>query len=123
MMRRIVFSVGPMGLIVLASMMVIPFAFADQPSKRPSDEVLGKTLYERHCFSCHGPNGQGDGPAVEALLFKVPKLEPVEADDKTVELVQTGRGTMPSFAASLDKHDTRRILRHMKFEAPVEKTP
>ncbi|MBX3330641.1 MAG: cytochrome c [Nitrospira sp.] len=34
------------------------------------DRARGKTVYERHCQSCHGPNGRGDGPAAASL--KVP---------------------------------------------------
>lgn len=33
----------------------------------PPRALSGKILYERHCASCHGPEGRGDGPAAEAL--------------------------------------------------------
>ena len=35
----------------------------------PADRSRGKALYERHCLSCHGPRGYGDGP--NALLLTV----------------------------------------------------
>ena len=35
----------------------------------PADRSRGKALYERHCMSCHGPRGYGDGP--NALLLTV----------------------------------------------------
>lgn len=31
------------------------------------DVARGKTIYERHCQTCHGPSGLGDGPAVASL--------------------------------------------------------
>ena len=34
------------------------------------DRARGKAVYERHCQSCHGPSGRGDGPAAASL--KVP---------------------------------------------------
>jgi len=32
-----------------------------------TDEVAGAALYERHCASCHGLSGQGDGPLATSL--------------------------------------------------------
>lgn len=33
----------------------------------PPDLARGKAIYERHCQSCHGPGGYGDGPAAKTL--------------------------------------------------------
>ncbi|MDC8447703.1 MAG: cytochrome c [Nitrospira sp.] len=33
----------------------------------PPDRARGKAVYERHCQSCHGPGGRGDGPAAASL--------------------------------------------------------
>ena len=35
----------------------------------PPDTSRGKALYERHCMTCHGPRGYGDGP--NALLLTI----------------------------------------------------
>jgi mono/diheme cytochrome c family protein len=35
----------------------------------PADISRGKALYERHCLTCHGPKGYGDGP--NALLLTI----------------------------------------------------
>ena len=34
--------------------------------------AVGKDLYNKHCRSCHGKKGQGDGP-MAAQLFQIPK--------------------------------------------------
>jgi mono/diheme cytochrome c family protein len=34
----------------------------------------GKTLYLRHCSSCHGQEGHGNGPVTRYLNVKVPDL-------------------------------------------------
>lgn len=36
----------------------------------PPDRVRGKAVYERHCRTCHGPTGRGDGPGAASL--KIP---------------------------------------------------
>jgi mono/diheme cytochrome c family protein len=35
----------------------------------PADVSRGKAIYERHCMTCHGPRGYGDGP--NALLLTI----------------------------------------------------
>ena len=35
----------------------------------PADLSRGKAIYERHCMTCHGPRGYGDGP--NALLLTI----------------------------------------------------
>jgi mono/diheme cytochrome c family protein len=35
----------------------------------PADVSRGKAVYERHCLTCHGPRGLGDGPS--ALLLTI----------------------------------------------------
>jgi mono/diheme cytochrome c family protein len=40
-----------------------------QAQEYPADVSRGKVLYERHCMTCHGPRGYGDGP--NALLLTI----------------------------------------------------
>ena len=61
-------------LIVMASALWIVGAMAQTPKRNAEAQKLknpeasnaesvesGKKLYARHCASCHGPNGKGDG--------------------------------------------------------------
>ena len=34
------------------------------------DIEAGKKLFGTHCETCHGPNGDGNGPAAEAFILK-----------------------------------------------------
>jgi mono/diheme cytochrome c family protein len=65
------------GIVALAAMWPDNFALdlgAQEPRRNPEAQKLknpepanaesleaGKKLYARHCASCHGPNGKGDG--------------------------------------------------------------
>lgn len=101
------------GLLVgaLATVATVAGA-ADQ--KRPTDEQRGKELYDRHCAACHGVSAEGHGPATQALVVQVPDLKgKLKADQATIDLVMMGRGPMPSFEASFDADDARRVIAYM----------
>lgn len=42
------------------------------------DPAKGKTIYEKFCMACHGPQGKGDGPAGKML-------KPLAADFTSAE--------------------------------------
>jgi mono/diheme cytochrome c family protein len=75
--------------------------------------VRGEAVYERHCRSCHGIDGQGDGP--EAARQPVPPADLTAAhvwDHADGEMFwwlgngivgPTGRLSMPGFSARLDE--------------------
>lgn len=104
--------------ILVAMIIVAPLlsviAFAEP---RPTDEERGEELYNRHCIQCHGPTAAGDGPAATALIAPIPDLSKSlleKPSDDAIQIVLNGRGTMPSFQLSFDKHDARRVLKHME---------
>ena len=104
--------------ILVAMTIVAPLlsviAFAEP---RPTDEERGEELYNRHCIQCHGPTAAGDGPAAAALIAPIPDLSKSlleKPSDEAIQIVLNGKGTMPSFQLSFDKHDARRVLKHME---------
>ena len=45
------------------------------PDGKGADAVKqGRALYSRHCVSCHGTAGEGDGPAASSLKAPTPDL-------------------------------------------------
>lgn len=88
------------------------------PTKRKPDREAGRDTYLQSCWQCHGETGKGDGPAAAAMVGGVPTLGPlfekgVPGDkemDRLVDLVLDGKGRMPAYRESYDKHQVRRVL-------------
>ena len=53
--------------LLLSVALAMPVSLRAQ--EYPADVSRGKVLYERHCMTCHGPRGYGDGP--NALLLTI----------------------------------------------------
>jgi mono/diheme cytochrome c family protein len=56
-------------LFVIAVSIGLPAPAGLLAQEYPADVSRGKTIYERHCLTCHGPRGFGDGPG--ALLLTI----------------------------------------------------
>jgi hypothetical protein len=56
LLLAIALSIGPATSLILAQ-------------DYPADVSRGKAIYERHCMTCHGARGYGDGP--NALLLTI----------------------------------------------------
>ena len=90
---------------------LISLAFADGPTKLPLNHVRGKQLYDDLCFQCHGSlalaeNEIAKATGAPALAGRIPSEDYKDA----ITVIQEGRGVMPSYEMTLDKHDSKRIL-------------
>lgn len=95
----------------------------------PGDAALGELLYRRHCASCHGPVGAGDGPAA-AGLHPPPRDHtdgwPMDArtDDDLHELVMHGGPSvqrsplMPGFGDSIDSLEGWALVGYLRTLHP-----
>jgi len=56
-------------MTVTLSIGLISFLFAPllHAQEYPADRTRGRHVYQRHCLSCHGAGGWGDGPDAKAL--------------------------------------------------------
>ncbi|PKP53510.1 MAG: cytochrome C [Bacteroidetes bacterium HGW-Bacteroidetes-1] len=82
-------------------------------------EKLGKTLYAKHCRSCHGNTGLGDGP-------KAKNLETFPGDFSSASFQSTkdgdmyymsfiGRDEMPNFEKNISDEESRwAIISYMR---------
>ncbi|MDX1685489.1 MAG: cytochrome c [Saprospiraceae bacterium] len=74
----------------------------ENPVKASSDVMsMGKSLYVKHCQSCHGKEGWGDGP--KAAQLETPSGDfssedfQSQSDGAIFYKTLEGRGDMPSF--------------------------
>lgn len=83
----------------------------------PEAQQKGRALYQRHCQSCHGDRGAGDGPAARTSKEAVPDLREAArqqrlTDGEMLWKITTGRRegsdvVMPSMARTISREEDR----------------
>jgi mono/diheme cytochrome c family protein len=79
----------------------------------------GKVLFEKHCQSCHGKTGKGDGTKAATLDTEpgdfTSKTFKAEVDGAIFYKTQTGRKDMPTFKTKIpDEEDIWNLVNYMK---------
>ena len=81
------------------------------PTDPEVDLSIGKSLYSKHCKSCHGKEGYGDGPKaedVEGDLGDFSSAEFQEQSDGALYYKTTiGRDDMPEFTKKMPDDEDR----------------
>ncbi len=111
-------------IVVAASYLLAPTAWAKWPTKRSPDPEWGEGLYQKHCWQCHGRQAEGDGPSAAAMKAAVPSLRGRSNHDSRSELVslaRQGQGPMPGYHDSISRQDLRRIFVYIEsLDRPPE---
>jgi len=73
---------------------------------------LGRTVYNRHCRSCHGNTGLGDGPMARNLKtfpgdFADEKFQDGHTDGEIYYMAIIGRDEMPNFESNITDEEER----------------
>ena len=80
--------------------------------------ALGKKIYNKMCWSCHGSNGVGDGPAGASLNPKPADLSSTafqqQTDGAVFWKINTGRGTMASFENRLSEDQRWAVINYLR---------
>jgi mono/diheme cytochrome c family protein len=89
------------------------------PIPAKTDANIGKSLYTKHCKSCHGAEGYGDGPKANEMngdLGDFSSEEFQEQSDGALYYKTTiGRDDMPEFTKKLpDDEDRWLIVNYMR---------
>lgn len=115
------------------SVLVVAFAFGrcvlpGRPARGESSQPLatpaaaqperGRGLYARHCASCHGPTGRGDGEAGRDLdPLPINLRDPDVADTPPAKLfrqITRGRRPMPSFGRLMSEDERWAVVAFVK---------
>ena len=80
--------------------------------------ALGKSLYAKHCKSCHGKEGYGDGPKadeVDGALgdFSSDEFQ-AQSDGALFYKSYVGRKDMPNYEKKMSKEDVWLVVNYMR---------
>ncbi|HEY9486994.1 MAG TPA: cytochrome c [Chryseosolibacter sp.] len=87
------------------------------PTQASPDNInMGKTLYAKHCRSCHGKAGEGDGPKAAELKtspgdFTAAEFQ-AQSDGSLYYKTTEGRDDMPNFKKKIGSDEDRWLIVH-----------
>jgi len=100
---------------------VVPAKYVTMKNPVPADQdaAIGKSLYDKHCKSCHGKEGYGDGPKAAEMKGDLGDFSSEEyqkqTDGELFYKTSFGRDDMPEFTKKLpDDEDRWLIVNYMR---------
>lgn len=100
---------------------VVPEKYVNMknPTDPKADLNIGKALYKKHCQSCHGAEGYGDGPKAAGLKGDLGDFSSEEyhaqTDGELFYKTSFGRGDMPEYTKKMpDDEDRWLIVNYMR---------
>ena len=109
---------APLRFLMIVSLAWPAMLFAQD---YPSDFGRGKAVYERHCLSCHGTNGAGDGPAAASLRVAPANFQRfrsfLKSDEELLRTIEHGVvfSPMHSWRGHLTDEDMSDVLTYVRF--------
>ena len=87
---------------------------ANPYGKTADAEKVGRTLYSKHCKSCHGTKGLGDGTKAEDVDTEMPDITTEafksQSDGSMYYKTFEGRDDMPSFKKKISAEKDQWLL-------------
>jgi mono/diheme cytochrome c family protein len=86
----------------------------------PTDLEQGRTIYERHCADCHGPEGRGDGRLAISLSPRPGNLVSAQtsakSDQELLKIIAKGRPrtAMGGWDERLSQEDQAAVLAYIR---------
>ena len=100
---------------------VVPDKYVNMknPTNPKEDIAIGKSLYDKHCKSCHGKEGYGDGPKAADLKGDLGDFSTAEFQKQTdgalFYKITNGKGDMPEYIKKLpDDEDRWLVVNYMR---------
>ena len=89
------------------------------PTDPKEDLATAKSLYDKHCKSCHGKEGYGDGPKAKDMKGDLGDFSSEafqkQSDGALFYKTTTGRDDMPEFAKKIpDDEDRWLVVNYMR---------
>lgn len=84
----------------------------------------GRKVFEANCVVCHGPNGNGDGPAGAALNPRPTNLRAMAGrhdDGDFAWKIANGRGPMPAWKGMLSETQIWEVVNYIQSLGPAAK--
>ena len=88
---------------------------------RPTMDVLerGQKIFHDYCRTCHGVEGQGDGPIVGPNLFPAPPSLHTDVvrnfpDGRIFHIITRGQNAMPSYADKITPRDRWAVIHFVR---------
>jgi mono/diheme cytochrome c family protein len=107
----------PEGAVVQPGALHLRYSVYSFEALSPDPRQVGRQIYASRCVSCHGSRGLGDGPIARFLAGGVGDLTPAlrsKGDGMLLDVIASGVGPMPSFAAALTDLERRALLLHLR---------
>lgn len=91
----------------------------ENPTDPSVDRAIGKSLYAKHCQSCHGKEGYGDGPKADQQEGDLGDFSTAEfqaqTDGELFYKTSFGRLDMPEYTKKMpDDEDRWLLVNHMR---------
>lgn len=84
------------------------------PVPKGTDKAIGKSLYAKHCQSCHGKEGYGDGPKAAEQKGDLGDFSSAEfqsqSDGALFYKTTFGRDDMPEYTKKLANDEDRWLI-------------
>ena len=100
---------------------VVPDKYVNMTNPVPAntDKAIGKSLYTKHCKSCHGKEGYGDGPKAAEQEGELGDFSSAEFQGQTDGALfyktTFGRDDMPEYTKKMpDDEDRWLIVNYMR---------
>ncbi len=100
---------------------VVPAKYENMknPTNPSEDLAIGKALYSKHCKSCHGKEGYGDGPKAANLSGDLGDFSSEEFHEQSDGAIfyksYFGRNDMPNYEKKIpDEEDMWLVVNYMR---------
>ena len=106
---------------VIQDKWVVPAKYVSMKNPVPADQdaSVGKSLYDKHCKSCHGKEGYGDGTKADGLKGDLGDFSSAEfqkqTDGELFYKTTFGRDDMPEYSKKIpDDEDRWLVVNYMR---------